>query len=47
MRYEDARPGEPRETLADVTRAGELLGWQPQVSLEQGIAELLKLHKLV
>lgn len=46
-RHEEARPGEPRETLADITRAGELLGWRPQVSLEQGIAELLKLHKLV
>lgn len=45
--YENARPGEPRETLADITRAKELLDWQPQVSLEQGIAELLKLHKLV
>ena len=44
---EAARPGEPRETLADTAKAEELLGWRPQVSFEQGIAELLKLHKLV
>ncbi|MDE1919631.1 MAG: NAD-dependent epimerase/dehydratase family protein [Patescibacteria group bacterium] len=33
---------EPRDTLADNTRARELLGWQPSVSLEDGIAELKK-----
>lgn len=33
---------EPRDTLADNTRARELLGWRPSVSLEEGIAELKK-----
>jgi UDP-glucose 4-epimerase len=37
---------EPHDTRADTTRAKELLGWEPQVSLEQGIAELKKLHGL-
>lgn len=32
---------EPRRTLADTTRARELLGWMPEVSLEEGIRELL------
>ena len=31
---------EPRRTRADNTRARELLGWGPTVSLEEGIAEL-------
>lgn len=31
---------EPHDTLADYTKAKELLGWEPQVSLEEGIAEL-------
>ncbi|MCR4330746.1 MAG: NAD-dependent epimerase/dehydratase family protein [Patescibacteria group bacterium] len=32
---------EPHDTLADTTRAKELLGWEPQISLEEGIKELL------
>lgn len=31
---------EPRHTRADITRAKELLDWEPEVSLEDGIAEL-------
>jgi UDP-glucose 4-epimerase len=34
---------EPHDTLADISRAKELLGWSPNVSLEEGIAELKKL----
>jgi UDP-glucose 4-epimerase len=37
---------EPKHTLADRTRAKELLGWEPQVSLEEGIAELRKEWKV-
>jgi len=32
---------EPKNTLADITKAKELLDWQPTVSLEEGIKELL------
>src|SRR3989338_641182 len=32
-----------RDTLADNTLAKKLLGWEPQVTLQQGIAELKKL----
>jgi UDP-glucose 4-epimerase len=35
------RPGEPDATHADITRARELLAWEPQVSFEQGVAEML------
>lgn len=40
------RPGEYRMTLADNTKARELLGWRPTVALAEGIAELKKIHGL-
>lgn len=33
---------EPAHTLADITRAKKLLGWEPTIKLEDGIAELKK-----
>ena len=35
---------EPQNTLADNRKAKELLGWIPEVSLEEGISELKKLY---
>lgn len=35
---------EPKHTLADNFRARELLGWEPKVSLEEGIEELKRLY---
>jgi UDP-glucose 4-epimerase len=35
------RKGDIRHSLADITRAKELLGFSPRISLEQGISELL------
>ena len=37
---------EPHDTLADNSRARELLGWQPTVTIEEGIAELKRLANL-
>ena len=34
---------EPKHTLADNRRAKELLGWEPKVTLEEGIEELKKI----
>jgi nucleoside-diphosphate-sugar epimerase len=31
-----------RDTLADRTQAEQVLGWRPRVSIEDGIADLLK-----
>ncbi len=42
----DPRKGEVFETLADITKAKELLGWEPNVSFEDGIKELKQLSKL-
>ncbi|MDO8425103.1 MAG: NAD-dependent epimerase/dehydratase family protein [bacterium] len=35
---------EPHDTLADITRAQELIGWVPTVAFVDGIRELLTLH---
>ena len=34
------RPGDPRRSEADTTKAKELLGWEPTIKFEDGIAEL-------
>lgn len=39
-RYEAARVGEIRHSRADVTRATQLMGWQPTISLEEGLRSL-------
>lgn len=36
------RPGEPDCTFADITKIRKELAWQPEVSIEEGVAELLK-----
>jgi UDP-glucose 4-epimerase len=45
--FAPARLGETKETLADNSKAKELLGWEPKVSFEEGMAELKKLSGLV
>jgi len=40
--FVDARPGDARFAQADITKAKELLGWEPTVELADGIAELKK-----
>ena len=36
------RPGEPDCTFADITRIQKELGWQPQIRIEGGVAQLLE-----
>lgn len=45
-KFVPSRPGEARHTCADYALARKLLGWTPQISFEEGIAELKKLHGL-
>lgn len=33
---------EPKHTLADIAKAKKLLGWEPKISLEEGLPEELK-----
>ncbi|PNV76491.1 SDR family oxidoreductase [Leptospira inadai] len=36
------RPGEPDSTYADISKIRKELNWNPMVSIEQGVAELIK-----
>ncbi|MGD2179761.1 SDR family oxidoreductase [Lusitaniella coriacea] len=36
------RPGEPDCTWGDITKAKTLLGWEPQVSFPEGVAQMLE-----
>ena len=38
--YKDWRPGDQRVFYADISRAAALLDWQPQISPQEGLAEL-------
>ena len=38
---------EPKHTLADISKAKKLLGWEPQVKFEEGIAELKNLFDIL
>ncbi len=40
--YIPKRPGEPDCTFADISRITQEIGWKPQVSIEEGVRELLK-----
>jgi UDP-glucose 4-epimerase len=40
--HHEGRAGDMRDTLADRTQAERVLGWRPRVSIEEGIADLLK-----
>ena len=40
--YIPKRPGEPDSTSADITKIRSELGWEPQVAIEEGVAEILK-----
>jgi len=40
-KYIPARPAEARETLADISRTTEYLGWEPSVDLEEQIGKLV------
>lgn len=39
--YQDFHPADVHANQADVFRAGELLGWQPQVGLDEGVTRLV------
>jgi dTDP-glucose 4,6-dehydratase len=41
------RPSDdPQQRQPDITRARQLLGWEPQVSLEEGLRRMLKANEL-
>jgi nucleoside-diphosphate-sugar epimerase len=42
----EPRPGDPRYSCADVTKAKKLLGWEPKIPLEEGIKQMKQLWGL-
>ena len=40
--YIPQRPGEARDTLADISKARRILGWEPKVKLSEGINQLIE-----
>jgi nucleoside-diphosphate-sugar epimerase len=45
IEHRPAHPADVNATWADVTRARELLGWSPSVSLQEGIAAVVEWYK--
>ncbi|HZB45514.1 MAG TPA: SDR family oxidoreductase [Pyrinomonadaceae bacterium] len=43
--YRDTRVGDVRHSLADITRARELLGYEPKVGLEEGLRKTIEWWK--
>jgi UDP-N-acetylglucosamine 4-epimerase len=43
--YRDFRPGDVRHSFADITRAKKCLGYEPKVSLAQGVAQSLDWYR--
>ena len=41
-KYEEARPGDIRHSLADITKAQEMLGFRPRVSLMDGLSSTIE-----
>jgi nucleoside-diphosphate-sugar epimerase len=41
LKYKDARVGEIKHSYADIAKAKKLLGYQPRVPLEKGLATLI------
>lgn len=42
IRYEKARAGDIKDSYADISKAKRLLGYEPKVSLREGLLMLLK-----
>jgi nucleoside-diphosphate-sugar epimerase len=42
--HEDPKPGDIRQSRADIIKAKKILGYRPEIKLEEGIKSLIK-HK--
>ena len=45
IEFEEAHPADVLATWADIHRAEKLLGWRPQVSLEEGISRTVEWYE--
>ena len=44
-KYEDARPGDIRHSLADCTKAQEMLGYRPRISIMDGLQSTIEWYR--
>ncbi len=44
-KYEEARPGDIRHSLADITKAQEMLGYRPRTSIVDGLAGVVEWYR--
>jgi nucleoside-diphosphate-sugar epimerase len=44
-KYEPPRDGDIRDSQADITQAKELLGYEPQVSFEEGLSRTYEWYR--
>lgn len=45
IKYEPSNPADPFATWADIVKAQTLLGWQPEVSLHEGLRRTIEWYK--
>jgi nucleoside-diphosphate-sugar epimerase len=45
IEFEEAHPADIQATWADVHKAEKLLGWRPQVSLEEGVSRTVEWYE--
>ncbi len=43
--YGDTRPGDIRDSYADVSKAGKLIGYKPQISVEEGLKRTIDWYR--
>ena len=41
----DARPGDVRDSLADISKAKAILGYEPTVGLEEGLRQTVEWYR--
>jgi nucleoside-diphosphate-sugar epimerase len=46
IEYLDPRPSDPKHYLGDISKIKELLGWEPQITFDEGFDALMKLWGL-
>ncbi|MBU4421849.1 NAD-dependent epimerase/dehydratase family protein [Candidatus Parcubacteria bacterium] len=42
--YLERRKGDPQDTIADITKAKELLDWEPKIQIEEGIRKVKEMY---
>jgi UDP-glucuronate 4-epimerase len=46
LEYKPRHPADMLATWADIRKAGQLLGWRPRVTFQQGVQQLVEWYQL-